>query len=117
MQNNKLISNLASIGRRFLGTPESRRTKYVVTARSYSPNGDREVRRRLRQEIRGLAKRAIEEIIVETPTRKFVTYATVWDQLTKDPAHYEKFLGASRERLLEIRNNLLADLEGAPHVS
>ena len=118
MQNNKLISNLASIGRRFIGTPERKRAKYLATSAYYAPNGDREVRRRLRQEIRALAKRAIEVLIISpSGGNPYSHYTSVWDQLTQDPENYEKLLSASRERLLEIRNNLLADLEGAPHVS
>lgn len=110
MQSNKLTSALASVGRRFLGTPERRRAKYLATSQYYATNGDREIRRRLRQEIRALAKRAIEVL----PSG---AYVSVWDQLNVNEEYTRKFQTATREKLLHIRDNLAADLKGASDVS
>ena len=106
MQSTKLISSLAGIGRRFLGSPERKFAKYRANSQYYSPNGDREVRRRLRQEIRALAKRAIEVL----PSG---AYMSVWEQLNVNEEYTQKFKSASSDQLLIIRNNLLADLNGA----
>lgn len=105
-----LIATLAGVGRRLLAEPGSRRRRNMFRGNTYSPNGDKEVRRRLRQEIRALAKRAIEVL----PSG---AYVSVWDQLNANEEYTQKFKRASQEQLLNIRHNLLADLEGASNVS
>ena len=114
LSNLGLATALAGIGRRFLAEPGSRNRRNMFRGNIYSPNGDREVRRRLRKEIRALAKRAIEVLSVETTHYTQVQYVTVWEQLTQDSENYHKFQTASPEQLIQIRDNLLADLKGAP---
>lgn len=104
----KLLSAaLASIGRRFIGNETTKRNKYLYSSAYYKPNGDREVRRRLRQEIKALAKRSIELLPQPDGT---VIPETLWEQMNYDGKYSQKFKRATRKQLLEIRNQIKEDL-------
>lgn len=75
---------------------------YLYTPRPHQGQG--EIARRLRQEIRALAKRAIEYDTLGRPI------GSVWEQLTGEPSALSSFNGASPGQLLAIRSKLQEDL-------
>lgn len=77
------------------------------TRHHFPHSSTQEQARRLRQEIRALAKRAIE---IETEGH-WTPPVTVWDQLVSSSKEYQKFRQAPVAQLLAIRSNLLIDLK------
>lgn len=92
---------LALIGRRFIGGYRARPKGFNKTTWQ-SRTGYREIARRLRQDIRKIAKSIV---VVET----FYTTETLWDQLRSDPEAYNKFRTASIPALREIRETMLRE--------
>ena len=105
-----IVAALNSIGRRFIGGYRTRTGRNTRNNPPEHKQGNREVSRRLRQEIRALAKRAIEYINIGEGPYQRSEAVTVWDQLCSDPSEYAKFRKAPPGHLIEIRNNLQVDL-------
>lgn len=103
-----LMAAIQTKGMRFIGGFRTRGPEHSKPPKR--KQGDREVSRRLRQEVRALAKRAIEYINIGEGPYQSSEAVTVWDQLCSDPGEYAKFRKATPAQLLEIRNNLRVDL-------
>ena len=103
LSSTSLAALMAGYGKRFLAEPGSRRRRQIIKGSRYYPHqGDGEIRRRLRQEIRQLAKNTVEVF----PNGLSMT---LWDQLNFDEDSARKFRNADRLQLVAIRNNILED--------